>query len=220
MLFAGPLAGLEPFSAMIAPGRVTGAGGKARMAKRWGGIAWWVLGALVLALTAGGGMRVLDPAEVVAGRARRGPRGVRRRAITRSASSRLSRLAKRWTSDGEVYLLLGESELERGRNEPPERRAEAQAAAAAALAAWSKVPRSSPYYGRACLLRATHLINTGHYTPAEETLLVALGEPARRSSLRARARAQPALSLPGPFRRGSRDRSRRAGRARPRRRAT
>ena len=69
------------------------------------------------------------------------------------ASRRLSQLSERWTSDGEVYILLGESGAqERGRHEPPERTKEAQAAAAAALAAWSKVPRESPNYGRACLL--------------------------------------------------------------------
>ena len=90
------------------------------------------------------------------------------------AIDRLSRLSKRWTNDGEVYLLLGQSELERAQSQPPDRVKEAREAAAAALAAWSQVARGSPHYGRACLLRATHLINTGHYAPAEETLLKAL----------------------------------------------
>ena len=76
------------------------------------------------------------------------------------ASDRLSRLATHWTSDGLVFVLLGESELARGKNEPPERKEEVQAAAAAALAAWAKVPAKSPHFGRACLLSATHLINT------------------------------------------------------------
>jgi enediyne biosynthesis protein E4 len=94
------------------------------------------------------------------------------------ASVRLTRLAQRWSNDGEVFILLGENELERSRKEPPDRRAESQAAGAAALAAWEKVPTASPYFGRASLLRATHLINTGRYAPVEEVLLTALAGPA------------------------------------------
>src|SRR5262249_34573962 len=52
------------------------------------------------------------------------------------------------------------------------------AAATAALEAWAKVPADSRYFGRACVLRATHLINTGRYTPAEEILIKALADPA------------------------------------------
>jgi enediyne biosynthesis protein E4 len=151
------------------------------MPKRWGGVTWWVLGALLVLSLLGVGCAFLirqRSLEAELAQAREALAGGHHAL----ASSRLSRLAARWTNDGEVYLLLGESELERGRNEPPERRAEAQAAAARALAAWSKVPRSSPYYNRACLLRATHLINTGHYTPAEETLLQAIEDP--QASLR------------------------------------
>jgi enediyne biosynthesis protein E4 len=107
------------------------------------------------------------------------------------ASVRLTRLAQRWTNDGEVFILLGENELERGRKEPSERRAESQAAGALALAAWEKVPKASPYFGRASLLRATHLINTGRYAPAEQVLLSALSEeglPDRRDLERALTR--------------------------------
>jgi enediyne biosynthesis protein E4 len=82
------------------------------------------------------------------------------------ASDRLSRLAPRWSGDGEVFWLLGESELKRGRREE-------------ALANWSKVTPASPFFGRAALQRATNLINTGRYTPAEDLLLQALADPAR-----------------------------------------
>ncbi len=81
------------------------------------------------------------------------------------ASARLSRLAPRWTNKGEVFLLLGESELKRGHREE-------------ALAAWAKLPPSSPFFGQASLRRATDLTNTGHYRPAEEALLQALAAPA------------------------------------------
>jgi thioredoxin-like negative regulator of GroEL len=82
------------------------------------------------------------------------------------ASKGFSRLAKRWTNDGEVLWLLGESELKRGRREE-------------ALAVWAKLSPSSPFFGSASLRRATHLINSGRYAPVEEILLQALADPAR-----------------------------------------
>ena len=82
------------------------------------------------------------------------------------ARERLARLAERFQSDGEVHVLLGECELARGNRED-------------ALAAWARVAPSSEHFGRAALLRATHLINSGRYTPAEEILLQALVQPAR-----------------------------------------
>ncbi len=85
------------------------------------------------------------------------------------AQKQLSRLGKTWTGGGEVDLLLGECELARGQRE-------------IALAAWARVPPSSPFFARAALLRATHLLNSGRYRPAEEVLLEALerpGEPSR-----------------------------------------
>jgi tetratricopeptide (TPR) repeat protein len=80
------------------------------------------------------------------------------------AHARLVALADRWTGDGEVYLLLGEAKL--ARNERMD-----------ALEAWSRVPETSPFFGRAALLRATHLINIGRYTPAEDVLRVAIKNP-------------------------------------------
>src|SRR5262249_40867368 len=82
-----------------------------------------------------------------------------------AARERLARLAEGWPEDGEVLLLLGECELGRGRR-------------AAALAAWAQVPPASPSFARAALLRATHLINMGQYTSAEELLTAALARPA------------------------------------------
>ena len=82
------------------------------------------------------------------------------------ASARLTRLAPDWTNDGEVFLLLGESELKRGHREE-------------ALAAWAKLPPSSPFFGQASARRATELINTGRYSSAEDVLLQALADPGR-----------------------------------------
>ena len=39
------------------------------------------------------------------------------------------------------------------------------------------MPPASPYFGRACLLSATHLINTGRYSPAEKILMEARDHP-------------------------------------------
>ncbi|WP_165220264.1 FG-GAP-like repeat-containing protein [Aquisphaera insulae] len=80
------------------------------------------------------------------------------------ARQRLADLAERWTHDGEVLLLLGECELARGRRDD-------------ALAAWSRIRKESPYHSRAALLRATHLINSGRYGPAERVLMEALEGP-------------------------------------------
>jgi thioredoxin-like negative regulator of GroEL len=80
------------------------------------------------------------------------------------ARERLARLAGASDDDGEASLLLGECELARGQRD-------------GALAAWAKVPQTSPYFCRAALLRATHLVNSGRYTPAEQILLQALETP-------------------------------------------
>jgi enediyne biosynthesis protein E4 len=80
------------------------------------------------------------------------------------ARERLIRLAEHWTNQGELYLLLGECELARGRRED-------------ALTAWSKVPPASPFFGQAAVLRSTHLINSGRYAPAEAILLEAFENP-------------------------------------------
>jgi enediyne biosynthesis protein E4 len=151
--------------------------GPSAMAKRIGVVWWWGLAAiLLLVVSAGAGALVIRQLSL------RAELAFARRASAAGkhaqASIRLSSLAERWTNDGEVLILLGESELARAQNEPPERRAEAEAAASAALAAWARVPRSSPYFGRASLLRATRLINTGRYTLGEEILMTALADPA------------------------------------------
>ncbi len=80
------------------------------------------------------------------------------------AQERLSQLAAHWTNQGEVFLLLGECARLRGHREE-------------ALAAWAKVPPSSPSFARAARYRASNLIHTGRYAPAEEVLLQALSQP-------------------------------------------
>jgi enediyne biosynthesis protein E4 len=81
-----------------------------------------------------------------------------------SARERLSRLAEHWTNDGEVFLLLGECELQRGRRDE-------------AIAALGKVLPSTPSFARAARLRASTFIQMGRYSPAEALLLQALAEP-------------------------------------------
>ena len=98
------------------------------------------------------------------------------------ASARLSRLAPDWTNDGEVFLLLGESELKRGHREE-------------ALAAWAKLPPSSPFFGQASARRATELINTGRYSSGRRRLAPGIGRSRPIAALRARARAQPPLPV-------------------------
>jgi tetratricopeptide (TPR) repeat protein len=82
-----------------------------------------------------------------------------------AARERLVRLASGWSNDGEVLLLLGECELAKGNRD-------------LALAAWAKIARSSTFFGKAALLLATHLINSGRYTAAEEVLLESLANDA------------------------------------------
>jgi tetratricopeptide (TPR) repeat protein len=126
-------------------------------------IVWWSicgLGLLTLTLAAG--------AYVILDRSRRAELEEARHAMTEGrfavARKQLVQLAKTWDASGEIELLLGECELARGQRED-------------AIAAWARVPPSSPFFGRAGLLRATHLINSGRYTPAEEVLLAALARP-------------------------------------------
>jgi tetratricopeptide (TPR) repeat protein len=82
-----------------------------------------------------------------------------------AARERLNRLLQRSYHPAEVYLLLGECELARGRRDE-------------ALAAWAKVPADTREFSRASLLRGTHLLNSGRYAPAEDVLLAALAKPA------------------------------------------
>jgi thioredoxin-like negative regulator of GroEL len=80
------------------------------------------------------------------------------------AQELLSRLSEHGTNHGEVFLLLGECELLRGQRE-------------AALATWAQVPPTSPFFARAAKFRASNLIHTGRYSPAERVLLQALANP-------------------------------------------
>ena len=82
------------------------------------------------------------------------------------ARQRLARLAERWTNDGEVLFLLGNSEFALGKRDD-------------ALASWARVPASSPFFGKAVLARASRLVETGRYSPAESLLLEALADPPR-----------------------------------------
>ena len=86
------------------------------------------------------------------------------------ARQRLEALAERWTNDGEVLLLLGNCEIATGRRDD-------------ALATWSRVSRSSPYFGRAAFSRAVQLTERGRYRPAEDLLLTALSDRAGANSL-------------------------------------
>jgi tetratricopeptide (TPR) repeat protein len=79
------------------------------------------------------------------------------------AREQLVGLATTYAGDSEVQFLLGECELARGNREE-------------ALAAWAKVGKSSPFFGRAALGRATHLINSGRYRLAEEVLIDSLAD--------------------------------------------
>ncbi len=154
------------------------------MSGRWGGrvgVRWLVLGlAFVMAVTAVGAGTVWYRE-----RSRRIELAEARDAMAAGrfglAHQRLARLAGRWPDDGEILLLLGEAERERGIRDAeiaPELGRDAAEALRrgweAALSAWARVPASSPYHPRAALLRATRLINTGRYAPAEDALESAL----------------------------------------------
>ena len=95
------------------------------------------------------------------------------------ARQRLIGLADRWAGDGEVLVLLGECELERGRRD-----GEIDPARDAAPIAWARVPASSPAYPRAAMLQATHLINAGRFSPAERVVDAALRSPPADPGLR------------------------------------
>ncbi|MFI5454447.1 MAG: FG-GAP-like repeat-containing protein [Isosphaerales bacterium] len=90
------------------------------------------------------------------------------------AHQRLVRLAEQWTDDGEVLLLLGECEAARQRRDDPLATAPRRDDP---LVTWAKIPPRSPYFARASLLSANHLINKGRYAPAEEVLNAALAMP-------------------------------------------
>ncbi len=129
---------------------------------RSGAVRWSIFSLALVLLVAGGG--ALAYREL----GRRAELEAARQAMNEGrfavAQERLARLATTWTGGGEVDLLLGQCQLARGQRED-------------ALAAWAKVPPSSPFFGSAALLRATHLINSGRYRPAEDVLVAALSRP-------------------------------------------
>ena len=96
------------------------------------------------------------------------------------AHGRLSDLGRWWPGQPEVEYRLGESELARGR--PGE-----------ALAAWARVPSGSAFAAKAAEKRATLLINTGRYSPAEAVLEDALRRPASAAEREAQRRAMNRL---------------------------
>jgi thioredoxin-like negative regulator of GroEL len=139
-------------------------GGMVARRRRFGRWALVVLGLLIVASATGSGTLWLRD------RSRRRELAEAREAMNGRrygvAQQRLERVAGRWTSDGEVLVLLGECQAARGKRED-------------ALATWAKVPPTSPFFDRASLQRATHLINSGRYAPAEMILEEALAQPAR-----------------------------------------
>lgn len=80
-----------------------------------------------------------------------------------TALSRLVRLAKRWPTDGEVLYQLGSCELALGR---PEK----------AIDAFSRVPRDSPFAGRAAVMLARQALQGHRLSVAEELMPRALEE--------------------------------------------
>lgn len=116
---------------------------------------------LALAGSAGGAMRVLAVRKLRAelDRAGREMKG----GLMSLAYSRLAGLEQRWPGQPEVEYQLGLCELARGRR-------------GEALAAWGRVPRRSAFAVLAAGQRATQLINSGRYTPAEAVIEEALGD--------------------------------------------
>ncbi len=151
------------------------------MVQTRGGLARWVMvGALLVASAAAWRRR----GGLVSARARRAELDEARRAMAEGrwawARERLTRMAEQRAGDGEVLLLLGECELDRGRGEggiDPRARE-------AALAAWGRIPASSPAYPRAARLRAIQSINAGRYAAAEQILDDILASPRPDEGLR------------------------------------
>jgi tetratricopeptide (TPR) repeat protein len=81
-----------------------------------------------------------------------------------SALARLTRLAGRWPSDGEVLYNLGLCERDLGHLDRAE-------------AAWARVPAGSPCAPRAAMMRARQALKVHRFSAAEPLLIVALAEP-------------------------------------------
>ena len=80
-----------------------------------------------------------------------------------TALPRLMRLANRWPTDGEVLYHLGSCELALGRREK-------------AVDVFSRVPRDSPFAGRAAVMRARQALQGHRLAVAEELMPLALGD--------------------------------------------
>jgi enediyne biosynthesis protein E4 len=130
--------------------------------KRRGLRLWFALGLIVLLLSATAGALLVRQRSLTAELL------LAREALSAKrfglARQRLARLAERWTIDGEVLFLLGNSELALGKRDD-------------ALVSWARVPASSPFSGRAVMARASRVVETGRYAPAESLLLEALADP-------------------------------------------
>jgi tetratricopeptide (TPR) repeat protein len=152
------------------------------MVERRGRLARWVFAGLVLIVL---GSAMAAGAAWVRARSRRLELAEARRAMTdgrpAAARARLTRLAEQWAGDGEVLLLLGESEIRRGRREDGSIDPQAREAA---LAAWARVPATSPDFALAAMARAPHLIKAGQYGTAERILEAALAAPPRDLDIR------------------------------------
>ena len=128
---------------------------------------WAALGVVVLALlaAAGGALAVRQRSfQAELQQAREALYASRYQLARHDAGVQLA--CSRWTNDGEVLFLLGNSELLLGKRE-------------AAMAAWTRVPASSSFFGKAALAVATRLTDAGRYSPAEAILLEALADPTR-----------------------------------------
>jgi tetratricopeptide (TPR) repeat protein len=97
----------------------------------------------------------------------------------------LAQAAARWPGRGEAEFLLGACEQALGRPE-------------AAEAAWSRVPRISPFAGHAAMLRARFLVKHDRFAAAEELLPVALTAPGQHA-IEARETLVVLLKLEGRF---------------------
>ena len=152
------------------------------MSETRGRLARWVVAGLVLVILASA---MAAGAAWVRSRSRRLELAEVRRALAEGratlARSRLTRLAERHPNDSEILLLLGESEIRRGRRDDGSLDPRARAAA---LAAWARVPTSSPDFPLAALARAPHLIKAGRYATAESILDAALATPPRDLDVR------------------------------------
>src|SRR5438045_1556568 len=96
-----------------------------------------------------------------------------RRAVARGrfadARPRLARLVNWWPSGGEAELLLGVCEQELGRLD-------------AALAAWARIPPTSPLAEEAALRRGEVEMDRGRLAVAEAVFQTALGRPGPRGT--------------------------------------